>query len=248
MIVPRKSFIVFLSLIQDYSGTLDNRQLKTEMKEYEISLHQPIKIKKINNYLKKSLNLQKDLYILNTRLLSNKSSHFALDELDEVKVSCKECHTMGEKTALITIYDKKNNKHRHWIKFEVTAKVKTLSPLKAISVTNTPLQAKYFEWKNIYSQTPEKYFTDLKRIRFHKVNHIIKQNSPLLKRSLNSINLVRVGRIANIQMTNGFLKLKGQALPMRSGKIGEIISLKNTRTKKIIVGKIIDNNLVEVEI
>jgi flagella basal body P-ring formation protein FlgA len=235
-------------LIKDFRGSFTQRLARIELKNKNLIMSQSIKVQGLNEYLKDNLKLSKHLVIQNAKFVTTQKNHLALNEFDDLFIECEQCETMGKKTAKINARDRKGLKKQLWLKFNIATTIKVLRSIHTVKVTNKPLSIRHFEWKSIHTMKPEDYFTDLRNIRFYYANQVIKKGINLKQRSLSRAKLVYYGRPVVVQMAKGSLKLKGKAIPTSSGHLGDIISLKNSRTKKIIIGKIIDQNLVEVEL
>lgn len=237
-----------LSFIKDYRGLLTNKQINLEGGLEKIYLTDTFKITHLNDFLKKHLKTDSSFTVEKSKFVMDRKNTFSLGRFNDVFVQCDQCSTMGKKTAKVTAINTKGEKNSYWVKFHITSRIKTLVPLSTINVNNQTLSARQFQWRFISTTNPEKYYTDLKAIKFHKANQVLKRNAPLLKRSLSPARLVKVGQPAIVRMNSGTLRLKSKALPTTSGKLGDTISLRNTRTKRTLIGKVIGKNLVEVEL
>ena len=100
----------------------------------------------------------------------------------------------------------------------------------------------------IETTTPSKYFKKFDEIMFYKPTRILKKGSPLLKRDLIPIKLVRSFTPVKIILSNKGINLTGIAIAKKSGHFGEIIPLKNKKGKRILFGKVIGFNKVKIEI
>ena len=238
----------FISLIRDYRGELTNRQIQAEKNLADASLKHSLTIEALEHFLQRKINKPKHLVIKNAELTTSRRPIVITTEFDEIHLECQDCHVMGNKTSRVTVIDQKNNSQQLWVKFQLATQIKALAAKDTIRITNRSLSKSMFTWKMITTTEPEAYFQNIDDIRFYKINHTIKRNSILRSRQLTPVNLVSFGSPVKTRLMSGHLHLTGRAIANKSGKIGDLVSLKNIRTKKIIIGKVIDKNLVEIEL
>lgn len=238
----------FLSLIKDYRGLLTSRQVAREGFHKSVSLKNSFHILSLNDFIKKYIDTHKKFSIDKSTFTGTQKSLVSYDNFDDIRIQCKQCHTLGEKTARLVLIDKKGITHTHWLKFNIVSNIEAIVPTETISVNHKSLNDRLFKKKTISTMSPEVFHTDFKSLKYKMANSVLKMGSPILKRSLSAARLINVGQTVTVQLRQGNLNLKAKAIPVTSGSYGDSVTMKNQRTKKMITGKVIGKNLVEVEL
>jgi len=232
----------FLNYIIDFSGVLNPRFLKLSQ---NIVINKESHIQSLEEFLITHSNLLDRQYIKKSKIVGEERGFFTFDEFDEVRVDCKQCQGLGDYRAQVTHINKKGTLRNHWVNYKVTQKENVLISKSTLTVSHASLDPTRFIWKTIYTEKPENYFTNKDQLSFFKANRNIKKGIPLLRNQVTPMNLVKYGNLTTIKMSNGKILLVGKGLALKAGKLGEIITLKNVRTKKTIMGKITGINTVE---
>ena len=235
----------FINHTSDFSGLLEPRSVQLA---YQVELSQKSQIKSLRDFLENKLIKNKNYHIRNAKVVGRSSSYLSYEEFDEVEVSCDKCDLLGKHNAKIVHTNKKGRSNTLWLSFEKVKKTRVLSSLSAQSVSHKALHIKNFEWKEIYTDKPEQFFTDISQLSFFKAVRNLNEGIYLKRNYLTPITLVKTGDIATVKLKNKGIELKGKGIAIRSGKIGDIISLKNIRTKKIIMGKVVGKNSIEAQL
>jgi flagella basal body P-ring formation protein FlgA len=244
----QKQTDTFLKFINDYRGNLSPRQLSLQLKTDTITIKNKIHILSMDEFLESELKIKSPLVFKKSKIVGEKIKSFGVNEFDDIQTLCEKCAEMGLHTYKVSIQKTNGVLKNFWVSSETVTQVKALVPLNSIVVDNNALHAKLFDWKTIYTSNPNLFFTDLSQITFFKLSRNVNKNIPLKRNALNFVNLVKAGQIATITMRHGGLSLKSKGIATRHGKIGDSVSLRNIKTKKIIMGKVIGESLVEVKL
>lgn len=238
----------FLRYIADYRGELSPRQLSLQLRNKNIITLNDLSILSMDEFLQQEMKIKSPLSIKKSNIIGEKVKSFSLEEFDDVQVLCKRCNEMGSHTYKLSIQNINGKTKNLWINSETVTQAKVLIPTNSIIVNNNPLNAKLFTWQTLYTSSPNQYFTDLKQLPFYKLTRNIKKNTPLKRNALTYVTLVKAGQLASITMSHKGLRLESKGKAIRNGNIGDTVSLQNMKTKKIIIGKVIGENLVEVKL
>jgi flagella basal body P-ring formation protein FlgA len=176
--------------------------------------------------------------------LENHKKVLALKGVQNVLI--EENISPGEKTYLLKIKDRTQKSQKIWITLLISQKVKVLTALVDIA-TNTPLQKDLFQFQEIKTAQNNLFFSNLKQISFYRLNRTLKKGSILKKALLTKKTLVSYGRPVTLLFKKANLTLKGSAMALKSGKIGDIIKVKNKRGKNIF-GKVIGYDTISVKL
>ncbi len=239
----------FNLLLTDYIGELNQRILTSEINDKKTILKNSFQIISLNTAINERVHLPEKWKIIDLKTIGQTANYFALNNDEHIQVSCNNCNNTGTKNIKFEIVDPvANSKESHWITGNVAIAVEALVARNNISITNQALNKSDFEFKTVYSARPENFFTFLDKLPYYKNHRPLRVGQVIHYNDLSPLNLVNMGSLVNVRLNSNGLKLEGKAIPTSSGKLGEIIQLKNPKTNKIIVGKIINFNEVEVEL
>lgn len=237
------------NLINDFSGEVNNRVISTETGEKNFALISNFKVITLIDFLNQNINLPSDWKLINPKATAGSKGLITKNKNESFSVQCSLCQNTGEKTIKIEVVDAIKNRYRnHWVNAEVAVKTQALVSEENLKVDNTPLSPNQFTLKTLYSSKPERFFLSKDKVVFYKINKPINKGQMLSYSDLSPVDLVKVGRPVSVVLKNQSLTLEGSAIASQSGKLGERIRLKNNRTNKVIIGKIIDFNKAEVEL
>ncbi len=173
---------------------------------------------------------------------------FGLGPKDTYHADCKDCQNPGVHHLAITINGREDRSTRKfWFKTKTSIEKTILYANRSIHY-NTPLKKSYFSIKKIFVSDPEKYFSSNTPIHFFKTSRTVQSGLPLLQNGIRPRMLVKNNSPVKVILRNGALQMKSIGTAMGSGKLDEIITVQNTKTKKAYSGKIIDFNKVLVEL
>ncbi len=242
----KKSFNLLLT---DYSGKLNQRVLSSELQDKRVKLANTFEIISISSALNDRITLPQKWKIIDLKLVGQTFNFFALDNEEHLQVSCKNCTSTGAKNIKMDIVNPiANTKATYWITGNVAVAVEALVSKTNVAITNQPLKRNHFEMKTVYSSRPEKFFTFEDKLPYYKANRPLRSGEVVHFNDISPLNLVKIGTPVQVKLNSNGLKLQATGIPTRSGKLGEIIQLKNPKTNKIIIGKITNFNEVEVEL
>ena len=216
-----------------------------------IDLHPPkIDLVSLDDLVAKNIFKQKNWYFKNSKIVTNNKAAFYLNSGESLHINhCKNCRKTGEKNIKVQILSPaKGRKRAVWVKGDILIKAKGLVLKENSGAGMGQLSSQQFVWRDVFTKNPQKLFTNLSEISFYKLNRSKNTSAPIYQQDLVPIRLVSPGRPAQIVLLNNGIKLSGQALPLNSGKFGEVIRLRNNKTKNIIVGKVVDFNKVVVQL
>ncbi|MFT6068646.1 MAG: flagella basal body P-ring formation protein FlgA [Bacteriovoracaceae bacterium] len=243
----------FISKIYQSSGLLTSKVLNYDSKfkksGYIVNLiPNRIRVSNLKDSLKEKFNLG-SLWSFSKLKFVNKLTTLGLSKEDTLSFGCEFCHTTGEKNISLVIYNPiKNYSKTYWASATVLVSTKVLVPNRSISPSEPQLTPSDFKLKSLSVTRPEKYFTNIEQLVFYKVNKPISANDGLLFTDLVPVNLVSAGTPTKIILRSKTLQVEGTAIPSQSGKFGEVIRLRNPKTKRMITGKVVDFNKVMVDL
>lgn len=234
--------------LNDFEGTLNQRSIFAET-GLKVRLNNQTQIIEINSLLNERLKKEKEWRFTSGVFTGHTNGLLTVKETQSLNVSCNQCTHTGNKNIKVEIVDGLNSRYQnHWVQAELAAKTTALFPKRSIPVNNQALTPGDFETKTIYHSRPEQFFTEAKQLVFYKVNKPKSNGEPIQFQDLTPVNLVKMGQPATVILKNNGLRLETIAIPSQSGKLGQQVRLKNTRTQKTIIGKVINFNKVEVEL
>lgn len=243
----------FIEKIYQSSGLLTSRVLNYDnrFKKSGFTVRlvpNRIRVSNLKESLKEEFNLD-NLWSFSKLKFVTKKTTLALSKEDSLSFACEFCHTTGEKTISLTVYNPiKNYSKTYWANATVLVATKVLIPNRPISPSEPQLTPSDFKLKYLSVTRPEKYFTNIEQLVFYKVNKPISANDGLLFNDLVPVNLVSAGTPTKIILKSKTLQVEGTAIPSQSGKFGEVIKLRNPKTNRIITGKVVDFNKVMVDL
>lgn len=239
----------FVKAIQKTKGTINSR-IVSEIINKEVMLKpNTIRVSHINNIVKNRILNDSDRYFFVDQSSRIIDSVVGLTSEESLSVKCNNCKTTGNKNITMSVYNPLTGKNKkYWITGKNLIKAQALVARRNISFSETSLSKSSFELKEVYSDKPEQFFVNPSKLVFYKVNKSLKKGSPLKFNDLHSIYLIQSGKPATVLLKNNSLSLSSIAMPLRSARFGETVPLKNQKTKKTIIGKVIDFNKVVVEL
>lgn len=237
----------FLNFLSDFKGNLNHHILRVELPS--ITLEKSVTISRLSDYINSRLTKPKDWKVTNLKFSHANQTLIALNKSDTLSLECNNCSHTGSKTIKGTIVNPIDNSYKSlWFKGDLAVKTKSLVVSENIGVSNQPLSPSQLEVKTIYSKNPDRLFTNINQIVFYKLNKGKSKGEAIHYSDITPVNLVRVGQPVTILLKKNSLRLEGKATPHQSGKLGQVIRLKNNRTNKTVIGKIVDFNKVEVQL
>ena len=239
----------FASILSGAEGTISNIRLK-EMINKRLSSAKgmkirpnKIKVETINSFLKRQWPLKRNWFFRNARLTGNKNQSIPYFYGHDVQLVCFRCDSLGEKTFRLKL---KGQKKTFWGNVDIVTPVLSLTAKKNLRA-NSPLKENYFKKKIVYTSKPEHFFNSEQRdLKFFKSNRALNEGMPLKFSHLLPMNLVHPHRPVEVMFRRHGIYLNGLAMSLQSGRFGEVIRLKNIKNHKIIVGKVIGFDKVNI--
>jgi flagella basal body P-ring formation protein FlgA len=162
---------------------------------------------------------------------------------NEISINCTSCTSLGKKVLEI-----KMGKTTLWANGDLKIMAPILISKFIIPSNKEILSQNDFEIVNKPIFNLDEYFVNLEEISFYKLNLDIPDGTPLKKSNLRKIDLIKPGTPANLILINNGIQIKGMGIPMSSGKIGEIVKVKNPKTNNILFGKVVGENTLSVNL
>ena len=249
---PEKIVIQFLNLIKKSQGVFSTNHLQklylTEIKNKEITIFpKKIHIKELNRLLSDLINSNGEI-IPRKSFFLGKRNFLLLNKHQKIKLLCDNCKVLGKKNITLQIYSK-NRKKNIWIETTFKTKKKALiSKLDLAYSFENEISLSDFKEGIIETEQPEKIFLEKEMLHFFKLTRSLKKNEPLKSQDLLPRQLVKAFTPVKIILKNNGIQLSSMAIAKKNGRWGEYITLENKKSRRLLIGKIIDFNKVLVEI
>lgn len=162
---------------------------------------------------------------------------------NSISINCPSCTTLGKKAIEVKI-----DKSTFWTNGDLMVRTNVLVANSVIPSTKEPLSENDFQILSRPVLDPQDYFISLEEIKYFKLNSDLPKGTPLKKSNLRKIDLIKPGAPVSLRLMNGGISIKGTGLPLSSGKLGELVKVKNQKTNTILYGKVIGENMVSVDL
>lgn len=206
-----------------------------------------IRVYSLIQLLSERIQLRDNQVLRNLSLLDKGS--LLLSENEQLMIQCQNCRELGELNIELVINQVSLGKlSSRWLKANQLVKTPALVALSPQRVSHNPLQRQQFQIQTIETAKPQDYFVDQEKLPFYRLNRPLAAGSAIKHSDLAGVNLVNAGTPAKVFLKNANLSISRTAHPIRGGKFGEMVQLRNPQTNKTILGKVIDFNKVEVEL
>lgn len=235
---------LFTRFISNARGKLIGRHLSRIFKgEYkkEIVFKNDIEVVSLSEYIQKNLELGDTIITRLTSLYGSASIN--IDGNEAIIVDCPSCISPGERNIKIKV-----NAKTIWLSAKVKIKKSGFVLKKDVTPFNTELTEEMIEEATAFDDGKEMLFRDAKNIRFYRPSRPLSKGKTLSIRDLVPRTLVRFNQNVDVLIKGDSLMLKTKAHARQSGKYGDTIKLYNPKTKKNLLGKVIDHNKVVVEL
>lgn len=234
--------------INDFEGTLSYRAILAET-GIKVKLESRTELAELNSFLNKRIEKDKEWRFISSNLTGQNDGIVKVSDEESLSLRCDQCSNTGTKNIKIEIYNALKSRYRYlWAQTDLAAKTTALYPVRSLPVNNTALTPSDFETKVVYHTRPEQFFTQANQLVFYKVNKPKSKGEPIKFQDLTPVNLVKMGQPTTVILRNGAIRLETTAISSQSGKLGQQIRLKNTKSKRTIIGKVVNFNKVEVEL
>ncbi len=162
---------------------------------------------------------------------------------ESVSIHCPSCSSLGKKALEIKIDQK-----TVWANGDLKILIPVLISKNVISSSQESLSPDEFEIVKISVSNPNDYFTNIEEIKYYKLNLDINERMPLKKSNLRKKDLIKAGSPAILKLVSGGISIRSSGIPMSSGKIGEVIKVKNQKNNTVLYGKVIGENTLSVDL
>lgn len=247
----KKLNISFNQLLFSLNGSVRSKDLRRIINsqsdtKIEKIFPQKITVISLKNYIQNNLDIPKS-FVLSSLDSISKKNHFLLSRKSSFHVSCSHCKTLGRKNFKVTTTYKNDKINVSWLKGELVYETESLVPKVNLSVTNQPLNITSFEKKIVHLKSNQQPFTDLKKLKFFKLNQHILKGKPLFINQISPVNLIQAGHNVKLSILKKNILISSRAKALSRGSLNQIISLRYLKNNQIIRGKVIGYNKVVVE-
>lgn len=234
-----------LSFFSDFQGDLHPRLLEQEA---AVQLSNPVRIISLNQAITSLGQFEPGQFFRETAILQGQHV-LTGSQTSSLQVECNQCSGLGEKTLAIKLYDSLSGQYSSaWVRGKLQVKSNALKATKVLNLRSKSLSPRDFKEEEVFTSHPQRFFQDVSQIAFYKLTRNKNKGEALLQSDLTPLYLVRVGNPVSVNLNHKGVKLEAQAIASQSGHLGQTIRLKNAKTKKTIIGKVVDFNQVEVEL
>lgn len=236
-----------INVLKDAEGSINTKQLRriTGIKNLTLKPH-TIRVRSLEQVIHSRLSLSNDskLVILD----QNVPTDFFLFKNDQfLEASCSNCNQAG----ITNIKLSKTNgtdKQTVWMKAKLMKAVEALVSNHKANLDFNGIYPKTFSKKTVFTLTPNEVVTSNVNLTFYRLNKSIPKDHILKRNEITPVQLVKYGTPTKVIIDSPNLKMSTTAMPLSQGNFGDTIKLKNTKSNKIFLGKIIDKNTVKVEL
>ena len=128
----------------------------------------------------------------------------------------------------VTVYDR------------VLVSIADISPESTLSSANVRLEERAVE------TAPAATLTDFSVLEGRVAARVIRRGTVIMPNMLTSPLVLRVGSPVHIVVHSGGISLRAEGIAMEQGRIGRLIRVRNVRSGKVLRGRVIDEETVEV--
>ncbi len=243
----QKTLAAFLSFAQDAQGIVTQRTFARLFPNVTLK---PARVEFHN--LENRLGLQ-GILPTEGRLVSAQKldgiNFIGAQAQDHIDYECQSCPSTGENTLKISVRNVLGAKQKiHWVKATIGIPVEALIAIRAHQANLKSIDPAAFERRTILSSNPQELLDPSTPIHFFKLSRAVAPGEILKRASVSPVQLVRPGVTSQLTIRDAGITISGDALPLSYGVWGETIKLKNPRSSRVIMGKVVDHNKVVVEL
>lgn len=236
-----------LSILKTLEGTIHTSHLKKMGNFSDVKFSKSrIQITTLNQYLREKLSLESDLFITNINT-NGMQLPLGLNQDETLHLKCFNCKEPGNYAMNLEIQSP-FNKRTKWGQLKIQRKIQVLKLKDEIRVANETLSPSLFEKAFIFADFPSKYIKDANELVFYKANRSLSKGHILLRTDIVPQNIVQRGQDTQVIIKTKHLTLTGAASALRSGSIGQMVELRNKKSKRTFSAKVVDFNKVMVEL
>ena len=241
---PKPVINKLLTNLSNIEGKLPSRIFEEQLRIRDFKIiPKVIHISTIENLVNENIELRPEKTLKKIESLTNLNQIQSDTEL-LFSVQCKECYTKIGKANIKVQLDNKN----FWFTGSVSLKKAVWIAKKPINSFSTELSPNMFEQKVVYLDKDIETFQDVNNIKFYKTTKSLKAGDVVTSSHLAQRKLVKAFSKVRLKVVGSTLELSTTAKAQGSGFLDEFIEVKNIKSNKKFLAKIIDFNTVEIEL
>lgn len=238
-----------MNLVTNSSGPVQASHLAESLRQQtgrKISITpERVRIFNLAEILKSQFGLDHKMFFRQLNFLDRNPLILASEE--SMDFDCSACESTGEKTIKITLRNTlEGTQSSRFLKAKVVTSTKALVANQNLRVSNQAAQSTQFKTEIIETDKPELLFQESPTLAFYRLNRPLNAGEALKFSDLTPAPLIQPGTQAQVILQNQGFTLKTVANPLKSARFGETVQLRHPKSQKIIIGKVIDYNKVEV--
>jgi flagella basal body P-ring formation protein FlgA len=229
----------FVSLLSTSEGELKTDFLKSDLLNVEKISPSIITIKNITTLVKERCALDSSFVL---QLVESNNDSILVNKESDIKMNLNDCPSLGKKMFQILSPAKTS-----WVTINFQKSINAYK-IKShlMSGQGTKITNEMVEMTKIITDSPDKYLTDINSFNFSKLTRTLQNNEPIKKSDILLYNLIELQFPIQVIFEKNGISIESYAQAMSTGKIGDIIRLRNVKTKKELAGKVIGLNKVEI--
>ena len=138
------------------------------------------------------------------------------------------------------LYRRVTSYYRIMVYDRVLVSIADISPESTLSSANVRLEERAVE------TAPAATLTDFSVLEGRVAARVIRRGTIIMPNMLTSPLVLRVGSPVHIVVHSGGISLRAEGIAMEQGRIGRLIRVRNVRSGKVLRGRVIDEETVEV--
>lgn len=235
---------VFTKFLSGASGKMKATHLSRMFKnEYglDVKFDGPVEILELKDFITEDLGLG-DTVITGITSLYGKAS-LNLSGKETISVSCAKCSEPGERNIKLKI-----DQETIWLSSNIKVKRSGFKLLRDVSPFGQDLSPALVKASSALDDGKSPIFRDIENLKFYRPNKPLSKGKTLKQTDLSPKLLVKFNQSVEVLLKGKNISLKTKATARQNGKHGETVKLYNQKTKKNILGTVIDFNTVMVEL
>jgi flagella basal body P-ring formation protein FlgA len=241
------------SLMNDFSGDVDIELLsriftQESGSEVKVKAEQPhIKFIQLSKYIQQQFLLPEHTTI--DAEVVNSIPLIALTTSSSLKLICEHCSFEKDEYLHLLIEDPiKQTFARIQIKAKVDIRAEAYELARPVAAFEENLKPSDFKRVLIKPNGYTKPFTEMGKIQFFRTNKMLRTGHVLSAQDLVPITLVKAGEKTEILFTNQNLSLKTFGIARQHGGMNDVIEVINPTNHKKYIGRVVENQKVEVKL
>lgn len=240
----QKTRRIFIDFLSSSSGKMNHAHL-TQMFKSEFNLDiefgGSIEVVDLKKFISEALN-REDIVVSSLSSLYGQAS-INLQGSETVAVECASCGEPGDKNIKLKVDQK-----TIWLSSNLKIKKRGYILTKDVSPFATNLDSSFLEPAHALDDGKGHFFQDIDHLKFFRANKRLRKGQALKQKDLIPKTLVKLNQEVEVLLKGQNITLKTNAKARQSGSHGDRIKLYNNKTKKNILGTVIDFNTVMVEL